>query len=142
MASLGVSKLKNPYSFTETVQRLLRAFAEKNIKVFATIDQQAEALTVGLSMPPTTLIIFGNPKAGAPLMLANPEVGIDLPLKVLVCDPHPSETVVFFTAASELIRKHSLTPELGSNILPAENLIKAIVHNYSFKRTDFGSCLT
>ncbi|MGH8274536.1 MAG: DUF302 domain-containing protein [Gammaproteobacteria bacterium] len=127
MASFGIVKLKSPYSFTETVQRLLGAFAEKSIKVFATIDQQAEARAVDLSMPPTTLIIFGNPQAGTPLMLANPEVGIDLPLKVLVCEPQPGETVVMFTAASELIRRHSLTPELASNIMPAENLIKTVM---------------
>ncbi|HKJ60849.1 MAG TPA: DUF302 domain-containing protein, partial [Hyphomicrobiales bacterium] len=83
MTSLGIVKLKSPYSFTETLQRLLDAFAEKSIKVFATIDQQAEARAFGLSMPPTVLLIFGNPKAGTPLMLANPEAGIDLPLKVL-----------------------------------------------------------
>lgn len=127
MASFGIVKLTSPYSFTETVQRLLGAFAGKSIKVFATIDQQAEARAVGLSMPPTTLIIFGNPKAGTPLMLANPEAGIDLPLKVLVCEPQPGETVVMFAAVSELIRRHSLAPELASNIVPVESLIKTVM---------------
>ena len=127
MASSGIVKLKSPYSFTETVRRLLGVFAENGIKVFATIDQQAEARAVGLSMPPTTLIIFGNPKAGTPLMLANPEAGIDLPLKVLVCEPQPGETSVMFIAVSELIRRHSLTLELATNIMPAENLIKTVM---------------
>lgn len=127
VTSPGLVKLDSPYSFTETVQRLLDVFAGKSIKVFAAIDQQAEARAVGLSMPPTTLIIFGNLKAGTPLMLANPETGIDLPLKVLVCEPRPGEVVVMFTAASELVRRHSLPPELTSGIVPAENLIKGVV---------------
>ncbi|MGH8232751.1 MAG: DUF302 domain-containing protein, partial [Rhodanobacteraceae bacterium] len=127
VTSSGIVELESPYSFTETVQRLLDAFAEKNVKVFATIDQQAEARAVGLSMPPTTLIIFGNPKAGTPLMLANSQAGVDLPLKVLVCEPVPGATVVMFTTASELVQRHSLAPELASNILPAEHLIKGVL---------------
>jgi len=127
MTSPGIVKLKSPYSFTETLQRLLDAFAEKSIKVFATIDQQAEARAVGLSMPPTVLLIFGNPKAGTPLMLANPEAGIDLPLKVLVCEPRAGECIVMFTATSELMRRYSLAPELAFNIASAEHLIKSIM---------------
>ena len=127
MSSPGIVKLKSPYSFSDTVQRLLAAFAEKGIKVFATIDQQAEARAVGLSMPPTTLIIFGNPKAGTPLMLANPQAGIDLPLKVLVCEPQPDQVAVMFTAASEIIERHSLPPDLVSNLVPAEQLIAAVL---------------
>lgn len=78
-------------------------------------------------MPPTTLLIFGNPKAGTPLMLANPTAGVDLPLKVLVCEPQISECIVMFTATSELVQRYSLTPELASNIAPAEHLIRSIV---------------
>ena len=127
VTSQGIVKLKSPFPVAETVRRLLDVFSEKDIKVFATIDQQAEARAAGLSMPPTTLIIFGNPKAGTPLMLANPETGVDLPLKVLVCEPEPGESVVMFTAASELVRRYSLAPELALNIAPAERLIKSIV---------------
>jgi uncharacterized protein (DUF302 family) len=127
VSSHGILRLKSPYVFADTVQRLLAAFAEKGIKVFATIDQQAEARVVGLAMPPTTLIVFGNPKAGTPLMLANPQVGVDLPLKVLVCEPEPGQVAVLFTAASEIIERHSLPPELASNLVPAERLIATVL---------------
>ncbi|MBS0431917.1 MAG: DUF302 domain-containing protein [Proteobacteria bacterium] len=127
MSSRGTVKLESPYGFADTVQRLLAAFAVKGIKVFATIDQQAEARAVGLAMPPTTLIVFGNPKAGTPLMLANPQVGLDLPLKVLVCEPEPGEVVVFFTAASEIIDRYSLPPGLESNLTPAEHLVANVL---------------
>ena len=125
MSSHGIIELKSPYPFNDTVQRLLAAFSEKGIKVFATIDQQAEAKAVGLAMPPTTLIVFGNPKAGTPIMLANPQAGLDLPLKVLVCELHPGDIAVMFTAASEIIARHSLSTEFASNLVPAEHLIAA-----------------
>ena len=119
----GIVSLRSRYPFDATVQRLLGAFADKGIKVFATIDQQAEALAAGMSMPPTTLIIFGNPKAGTPLMLANPQAGIDLPLKVLVYEAVPGQVDVLFLAAEEIIRRHALAPELASNLVPAQKLI-------------------
>jgi uncharacterized protein (DUF302 family) len=78
-------------------------------------------------MPPTTLIIFGNPKAGTLLVLANPQAGVDLSLKVLVCESQPGHVAVVFTAASEIIERHSLPPDLASNLAPAEHLIARVV---------------
>ena len=128
MPSCGVVELKSPYPFTATVQRLLAAFSGKGIKVFATIDQQAEARAVGLTMPPTTLIVFGNPRVGTPIMLANPRAGIDLPLKVLVCELQPDDIAVMFAAASEIIARHSLPTELAPGLLGAEHLIAATLN--------------
>ena len=127
MESRGIVRLQSPYPFAQTVQRLLAAFAEKGIKVFATIDQQAEAEAVGMSLPPTTLILFGNPKAGTPLMLAKPQVGVDLPLKLLVSEALPGQVAVMFTAASEIVERHALPAELASNLVPAERLIASVL---------------
>ncbi len=91
--SNGVARFTSPFPFRETVQRVLAALAEHGIKVFATWDQQAEARAVGLDMPPTTLIVFGNPKAGTPLMLAQPESALDLPLKILVLESYGQVSV-------------------------------------------------
>ena len=119
----GVLRFHSPYAFEQTVQRLHAVFAERGIKVFASIDQQAEAAAVGLSMPPTTLILFGNPKAGTPLMLANPVAGIDLPLKVLVTELEPGRVEVLINSAAYLIERHALPQALEANLLPAEGLI-------------------
>lgn len=127
MSSPGIVTLRSPYSFAETVQRLLAALAAKGIKVFATIDQQAEAQAVGLTMPPTTLVIFGSPRAGTPVMLASPRAGVDLPLKVLVCEVEPGQVDVMCTPASELIARHSLPPELTANLVPGERLIASVL---------------
>ena len=121
----GIVSIQSSYSFNETVQRLLSAFTSHHIKVFATIDQAAEALTVGMTMPPTTLIIYGNPKAGTPLMLAKPLCGIDLPLKVLVTELRPGEVTVSFNSARYIVERHSLPAEFLSHLTPAESLIPA-----------------
>lgn len=127
--SRGVVSMASPYPFAETVQRLLSGFASHGIKVFATIDQRAEALAAGLTLPPTTLIIFGNPKAGTPLMLAQPQSGLDLPLKVLVLEVVPGQISVSFNAASYIIARHSLPPALASNLVPAERLIAKLLES-------------
>src|SRR5215468_5926393 len=92
--SSGIVSIPSPYPFAETVQRLLSALSDHGLKVFATIDQRAEAAEAGLTMPPTTLLIFGNPKAGTPVMLAQPLAALDLPLKALVTEPAPGEVIV------------------------------------------------
>ena len=121
--SAGLVTLPSPWPFADTVQRLLAALAEHDIKVFASIDQRAEAMAVGLSMPPTTLILFGNPKAGTPVMLANPSAGIDLPLKALVIESEPGRVEVIMNAAAYLIQRHALPQTLLANLAPAERLI-------------------
>ena len=123
----GVIRFSSPFSFDDTVKRLLAAFRERGIKVFATIDQQAEAITVSLSMPPTTLILFGNPQAGTPLMLDNPASGLDLPLKALIVEEEPDHVDVFINTAKYVIDRHTLPHGLEANLLPAEKLIANVL---------------
>jgi uncharacterized protein (DUF302 family) len=125
--SAGVIHFKSPHTFDDTVRQLQAALKDHGIKVFAAIDQQAEAQAVGLSMPPTVLILFGNPKGGTPLMVANPESGIDLPLKVLISESKPGQVDVFINTAEYIIRRHALPQELMANIAPVERLIAAVL---------------
>lgn len=121
--SNGVARFTSPFSFQETVQRVLDTLTEHGIKVFATWDQQAEARAVGLDMPPTTLIAFGNPKAGTPLMLAQPESALDLPLKVLVLESN-GQVFVCFDTPDYIIQRHALPEQLSANLAPAVALIE------------------
>ncbi|HVY24028.1 MAG TPA: DUF302 domain-containing protein [Steroidobacteraceae bacterium] len=123
----GVVTIKSRIPFADTVQRLLAAFHDHGIRIFATIDQRAEAQAVGLSIPPTTLIIFGNPRAGTALMLANPQSGVDLPLKVLITESASGEVLVVFNAAAYIIQRHALPERLAANLALAEKLIAGIV---------------
>jgi uncharacterized protein (DUF302 family) len=123
----GVVSLPSAYSFDDTVQRLLSAFTSHGLKIFAKIDQMAEASAAGLVMPPATLLIFGNPKAGTPLMLAQPVSALDLPLKALVTESAPGHVLVSFNTATYILQRHSLPEELSSNLAPAERLIAAAI---------------
>lgn len=75
---------RSAYSFSQTIERLTSSIHAAGATLFATIDQQAAAEAVGLTLRPTTLLIFGNPRGGTPLMEADPLIALDLPLKLLV----------------------------------------------------------
>ena len=79
----GIISKPSKYSVPETLHRLETILESKNVKVFAVVDHSGEAEKAGLKMPPTQLLIFGNPKGGTPVMLAAPTAAIDLPLKAL-----------------------------------------------------------
>jgi uncharacterized protein (DUF302 family) len=79
----GIISKPSKYSVPETLHRLETILASKSVTVFALVDHSGEAEKAGLKMPPTQLLIFGNPKGGTPVMLAAPTAAIDLPLKAL-----------------------------------------------------------
>jgi uncharacterized protein (DUF302 family) len=74
------------YTVAETVERLQGSLERRSITIFATIDHAAGAREVGLELPDETVVVFGDPRAGTPLMQKDPAVGIELPLRVLVWD--------------------------------------------------------
>ncbi len=77
-------KFNSARGFDETVTHLRQGLVEQGMTVFAEIDHAGAAKAAGLAMPPTKVLVFGNPKVGTPLMLAAPDVALDLPLRVLV----------------------------------------------------------
>ena len=77
----GIVRIPSNHSVDQTVDKLKAILESKGVKLFALVDHSGEAEKVGLKMPSTKLLIFGNPKGGTPLMLAAPSVAIDLPLK-------------------------------------------------------------
>lgn len=119
----GVVSLRSAYPFAETLERLRATFAAHGLEVFASVDHQAGAAAVGLAMPPTVLLIFGNAKAGTPLMLARPLAALDLPLKALVSEPVPGTVTVSFNTPQYLVERHALPHELAANLAPAGRLI-------------------
>jgi uncharacterized protein (DUF302 family) len=93
------------------VSRLQELIKAKGLKLFAVIDQRAEAQSAGLDMPDTTLVIFGSPAAGTPVMVAAPLSALDLPLKVLIWADEGQVKVSYY-APEELGRRHGLLPDL------------------------------
>lgn len=115
-------RIQSPYSFVETVDRLRTALAARGLTVFSRIDHQANARAVGLDMPPATVLIYGNPKAGTPLMLAAPDFALELPLRVLIRE-EDGATVVVFDSAAALEGRHGLPAGMAAKLSPAEAII-------------------
>jgi uncharacterized protein (DUF302 family) len=104
----GIINLSSPWEVSETVSRLESVFAGKKIKVFARIDQAAEAAAAGLKLRPTVLLIFGDPAKGTPLMEKFPTMAIDLPLKALVWESRPGEVEVSLSTPEFYQERHQL----------------------------------
>lgn len=125
MASIpenGIPRTASNHSVDETVTRLQSILQAKGVKLFTIVDHSDEAASVGLKMPPTKLLIFGNPKAGTPLMLASPSVALDLPLKILVAEDAAGQVWISYNAPAYLQARHHLPPELLANISVIETL--------------------
>jgi len=123
----GVVTKSSPRSVADTVARLVDLLGSKGVKVFAVIDQQAEARAVGLDLRETTLVIFGNPKAGTGVMEASPLAALDLPLKVLAWAEPGGATSVSYTAPAELAARYGLTPETAAALEVVDGLTDALV---------------
>jgi uncharacterized protein (DUF302 family) len=77
-------RIESAFSFPDTMARLRSTLESRGFRIFAVIDHRAAAESVGLTMPPTMVLIHGNPKGGTPLMLAAPDFAVELPLRVLI----------------------------------------------------------
>jgi uncharacterized protein (DUF302 family) len=104
----GVVSLPSRRRTEETARRLEQELAALGMRIFAHIDQQAAAKQAGLEMRPMVLILFGNPKAGTPLMLAHPSLAIDLPLKALVWEDPEGQTWLSYNSPEYLRLRHGL----------------------------------
>jgi uncharacterized protein (DUF302 family) len=122
----GVVTKVSPRSFADTVKRLTDLLAEKNVKVFDVIDQRAAAREAGLDLRDTTLVIFGSPAAGTPVMDAVPLSGLDLPLKVLIWDD-AGQTKVSYYAPATLEARHHLGAELAARLAAVDPITDALV---------------
>ena len=109
MPARGVSRIKSKHSVANTADRLVGLLNAKGVKIFARIDQRAEANLVGLTLRPTELIIFGDPKTGTPLMDAYPSLALDLPLKALIYDDATGDVWLCFNSPEYLAERHGLT---------------------------------
>jgi uncharacterized protein (DUF302 family) len=108
LGSDGLVVTTSPHGVAETADRAEAAIAERGLGVFARIDHAAGARKADLELPPTELLIFGNPTAGTRLMHCSPTVAIDLPLKLLVWEASDGVTQVAYNAPAWLDARHGL----------------------------------
>jgi uncharacterized protein (DUF302 family) len=108
--------IPSSHTVDEVVARLTAMLAAKRVKLFAVIDHSGETAQVGLTMPATKVLIFGNPQAGTPLMLASPSVAIDLPLKLLIAENAGGGSTISYNSPAYLRERHALPQELMAAI--------------------------
>jgi uncharacterized protein (DUF302 family) len=116
-------RLESAVSFSETLERLRSALEAKGFTIMAVIDHRIAAEAAGLEMPPTTVLIYGNPKGGTPLMLAAPDFALELPLRVLVREGEGGKAYIVFNTAGSLEGKHGLPAGMAARLAPAEGVI-------------------
>jgi uncharacterized protein (DUF302 family)/uncharacterized membrane protein YidH (DUF202 family) len=115
----GIITVDSHHPVDQTVERLEALLEAKGIKLFTLVDHSGEAEKAGMQMRPTKLLIFGNPKAGTPLMIASPTIAIDLPLKLLVWEEEGGRTRISYNDPAYLQERHGLPQELVQNIAAA-----------------------
>jgi uncharacterized protein (DUF302 family) len=108
MSAEGLVSIPSSFDPKETMDRLEAALRASGVTIFARIDHAAGAAEVGETLRPTELLIFGNPKAGTPLMQAGQTIGIDLPLKALVWQDAAGKTQLSYNEPGWLAKRHGL----------------------------------
>lgn len=121
----AISKLSHQ-TVAQTVDRLLEILKENGVQLFAVIDQAAEARKVGLELRDTVLVIFGNPKAGTPVMEAEPLSGLDLPLKLLIWD-NDGQTTVSHYSSETIAQRYALSEPLRAHLAAIDTVAEALV---------------
>jgi uncharacterized protein (DUF302 family) len=121
-ANNGIVSKPSKHSVEQTVEALTNLLKSKGVAVFALIDHSGEAEKAGLKMRPTKLLIFGNPKAGTPLMLASPSSALDLPLKILIWEDAQGKVWLSYNSPEYLKERHGLPQDLMQNVAIIETL--------------------
>ena len=122
----GVITKVSPRTVAETVARFTASAEAKGLRVFAVIDQAAEARQAGLALRDTVLVVFGNPAAGTPVMAAAPLAALDLPLKFAVWDDG-GQTKVSYVAPEAIAARYGLDSALAANLAAIGPLTDALV---------------
>ncbi len=119
----GIIRISSRHTVAKTMERLQALLKERGILVFAHIDFSSDAARAGLGMRPEQMLIFGNPKAGTPLMVESPVAGLDLPLKALAWEDAEGKTWVAYNDPAYIVRRHGLTAALGANLAAAAPIV-------------------
>jgi uncharacterized protein (DUF302 family) len=122
----GLITFASSFSVQETIDRLQRAVTSKGMTVFARIDHAGGASDVGLTLRPTEVLIFGNAKAGTPLMQAHQTIGIDLPLKALAWKDEAGEVWLSYNDPAWLAARHGFTGEAADVIKAMSAALSAV----------------
>jgi uncharacterized protein (DUF302 family) len=112
----GIVDIPSNHPVDQTVEKLKGILQARGVTLFALIDHSGEAEKVGMTMRPTKLLIFGNPKAGTPVMVAAPSIALDFPLKILVWEDRKQKVWISYNSPQYLQQRHGVPGELIQNV--------------------------
>ena len=104
----GIVRIKSAYSMPETIKRIKKDVADKGIMFFSEIDQSKLAADAGVTLRPSTLIVFGNPPLGTLFLTSNPSAGLDWPVRVLVYQDEKGDVWVNYTDFTWIAHRHGI----------------------------------
>ncbi|MEW5964061.1 MAG: DUF302 domain-containing protein [Pseudomonadota bacterium] len=128
----GVVTVASRFPMAETVSRLKADIAAKGITFFAEIDQQALARSAGIELPPSTLLVFGNPALGSHFITANAQAGLDWPVRLLVSGNRNGKVSLSYTNFDWIARRHAITTR-GKEFATASKVIASIADSVRAK---------
>ena len=129
MPDAGLITRQSAHDFDVTLGRLSASLEAKGVTIFARIDHAAGAASAGLFLRPTTLLIFGNPAAGTPLMQAAQTSGIDLPLKMLVWEDANGIVNLGYNDPSWIAARHNLAGDVGKAVTAMATALDALARH-------------
>jgi uncharacterized protein (DUF302 family) len=121
----GVIKVKSAYSMDETIARIKDDIAKKGIMFFSAVDQQSLAAKAGIELPPSTLLMFGNPALGSQFITAKGEAGLDWPVRLLVQQDEQGNVWAIYTDFRYIAQRHHITTR-DAQFAMANNVVQSI----------------
>ena len=115
----GYIEHKSSVNFQSTVDRLVAAIQQAGMSIFASIDHAGGAKAVGMSMPPSVVLIYGHARAGTPAMQADPAAALDLPLRVLIREDTNGDALIAFHPIQQTSAHYRIPGELAERLAKA-----------------------
>jgi uncharacterized protein (DUF302 family) len=116
VAKDGLVTLESRHSAVETAERVKAEIEKRGMSVFTRIDHAAAARAAGMALRPTEVLLFGDPRAGTPLMQADQTIGIDLPLKLLIWEDADGKVWLSYNDPVWLGVRHRLPGSAGERL--------------------------
>lgn len=126
MRPIGIIQQASPYTVKETIDRLAGFLRDRGVTIYARIDQQSEVQKSGRTIPPLEFLLFGNPKAGGPIMEEDPVAALELPLKVISWQDKEGKVWIAYNEAQYIEERYSIRHELMQPLDPGPIIAKAL----------------
>ena len=124
----GIVRIRSEHDVPQTIAKIEQLLDAHGVMIFARIDFSGDAARAGLDLRPEQLLIFGNPRAGTPLMQTEPAVGLDLPLKALVWEDEQGATWIGYNTPDHIVQRHGLPATMTGNLAGAIGLLEQAAH--------------